>query len=125
MALIQSLTSRRFRTRAPGRDAATDRQRMDAIRASVTGAIDSAARERAGLKQRVDDHFALASHILDNSDYEQRSQKQESEVLEAERQGQLGLNRLARIDAELERYRQLLILVDSFLDEGEQPGDAA
>ena len=56
MALIESLTLRRFRTRDPNRDAATDQQRMDAIRSAIAGAMDGATRERAGLKRRVDDY---------------------------------------------------------------------
>lgn len=116
MALIQSLTSRRFRTRDPGRDAETDQQRLDAIRASITEAIDNATRERSGLKRRVDDYYAVVSQIVDNSEYGQRSAKQEREASEAERQGRLGLTRIARLDAELDRYQQILAVVDGMRD---------
>ena len=116
MALIQSLTSRRFRTRDPGRDAHTDQQRLDTIRLAVTDAIESATKERAGLKRRVDDYYAVVSQIVDNSDYEERSARQEREASEAERQGRVGLTRLARLDAELERYQQILTVVDGIRD---------
>ena len=112
MALIENLTLRRFRTRDPNRDAETDQQRMDAIRAAVTGAIESATRERAGLKRRVDDYYAVVSQIVDSGDYGHRSEKLEREARDAELQGRLGLARLARIDAELDRYRRVLATVD-------------
>lgn len=116
MASMLSFANNVFRTRDPSRDAATDRQRLDGIRAAITGAIQGATLERAGLRQRVDDYYAQASQILDNSEYGKRSEKLEREVLEAERQGRIGHSRLAALEVELERYRQLLAVVDGFTD---------
>src|SRR5689334_4369504 len=103
MASILSFASRVFRTRDPARDTATDRDRLMTIRSSIVAAIDSAIRERDGLRRRVDNYFASASHILDQAGFEERSAHDEAAVVEAERQGSAGLERIAAIDAQIER----------------------
>ena len=48
MASILQLAAAPFRTRSPARDARTDHQRLDAIRSSITDAIESAKQEQQG-----------------------------------------------------------------------------
>lgn len=112
MASIFSLATRMFRTRDPSRDANTDRDRMLSIRIAIADAITSATRERDGLKRRVEDYYAHASHILDQGGYETRSSADEQEVVEAERNGSAGLRRIAAIDAQLQELHTLLEQLD-------------
>jgi len=112
MASILSFASRVFRTRDPARDAATDRDRLMSIRATIVAAIDSATRERDGLRQRVDAYFASASHILDQAEFEERPAADETAIVEAERQGSAGLRRIAAIDAHLDRLNDMLAYLD-------------
>jgi len=112
MASILSFASRVFRTRDPARDAATDRDRLMSIRATIVAAIDSATRERDGLRQRVDAYFASASHILDQAEFEERPAEDETAIVEAERQGSAGLRRIAAIDAHLDRLNDMLAYLD-------------
>ena len=108
MASILSLAGRVFRTRNPARDATTDRDRLLAIRTAVLEAIEGATRERDGLRQRVDDYYAQASHLLDQSEYGKRSPKEEQAIVEAERYGALGLRRIEAINAQLQRFGSIL-----------------
>jgi hypothetical protein len=112
MASILSFASRVFRTRDPARDTATDRDRLMTVRSSIVAAIDSASRERDGLKRRVDNYFASASHILDQADFEERSADDEAAVVEAERQGSAGLQRIAVIEAQIGRLNDMLAYFD-------------
>jgi hypothetical protein len=112
MASILSFVPRMFRTRDPSRDARTDLDRMLSVRAAIVAAIESATRERDGLQQRVDDHFASASHILDQQSFEQRPATDEEAVREAERQGAAGLERIAAIEAQLDHLSRLLDQLD-------------
>jgi len=112
MASILSFASMVFRTRDPARDAATDRDRLMSIRATIVAAIDSATRERDGLRQRVDAYFASASHILDQAEFEERPAEDETAIVEAERQGSAGLRRIAAIDAHLDRLNDMLAYLD-------------
>ncbi len=111
MASILSFT-RLFRTRSPDRDASTDRDRMMNVRAAVVAAIESATRERDGLKQRVDDYYAAASHILDQAEFGERSARDEQAIVEAERHGSAGLRRIAAINEQLKRLNSVLDFVD-------------
>lgn len=112
MASILSFTNRLFRTRSPDRDASTDRDRMMSVRAAVVAAIESAGREREGLKQRVDDYYAAASHILDQAEFSERSARDEQAVVTAEQHGSAGLRRVAAIDEQLKRLNSLLDFID-------------
>lgn len=112
MASILSFASRVFRTRDPARDTATDRDRLMTVRSSIVAAIESATRERDGLKRRVDNYFASASHILDQADFEERSADDEAAVVEAERQGIAGLQRIAVIEAQIQRLDDMLAYFD-------------
>ena len=82
------------------------------IRTTIVTAIDSATRERDGLKRRVDAYFASASHILDQAEFEERSTEDETAIAEAERQGSAGLRRIAMIDAHIERLTDMLDYLD-------------
>lgn len=117
MASILSFASRIFRTRDPSRDTATDRERLLNVRSAILAAIESAERERSGLKQRVDDYFASASHILDQGDYEQRSEEDEAVVVKAEQQGAAGLRRIADLNAQIVRLQNVL----DFFDDEDTP----
>lgn len=108
MASILSFVPRIFRTRNPQRDAATDRDRLLSVRAAIVSAIESASRERDGLKQRVEDYYASASHILDQSSFEERPAADEEAVRVAEQHGAAGLARIAAIEAQLVRLNRLL-----------------
>lgn len=108
MVSILNFVPRLFRTRNPGRDAATDRDRLLTVRAAIAAAIESASRERDGLQQRVDDYYASASHILDQASFEDRSPNDEEAVRVAEQHGAAGLARIAAIDAQLVRLNRLL-----------------
>jgi len=112
MASILSFASRVFRTRDPARDASTDRDRLLTIRAAIVAAIEAATRERDGLRQRVEDYYASASHILDQGSFEQRSADDGRAVAEAERQGSAGLRRVAAIELQLQRLNALLSVFD-------------
>lgn len=82
------------------------------VRSSIVAAIESATRERDGLKRRVDNYFASASHILDQADFEERSADDEAAVVEAERQGIAGLQRIAVIEAQIQRLDDMLAYFD-------------
>ena len=112
MASILSFTNRLFRTRSPDRDASTDRDRMMNVRAAVVAAIESATRERDGLKQRVDDYYAAAGHILDQAEFGERSARDEQAIVEAERHGGAGLRRIVAINEQLQRLNSVLDFVD-------------
>jgi hypothetical protein len=108
MASILSFVPRMFRTRNPQRDASTDRDRLLSVRAAIVSAIESATRERDGLKQRVEDYYASASHILDQASFEDRPAADEEAVRTAEHHGAAGLARIAAIEAQLVRLNRLL-----------------
>jgi 5'-deoxynucleotidase YfbR-like HD superfamily hydrolase len=55
-----------FRTRAAGRDAATDRARIAPIMTAIDVALQDAEKEQAGLNRRVDDALARAAVTLGN-----------------------------------------------------------
>ena len=82
------------------------------VRAAVVAAIESATSEREGLKQRVDDYYAAASHILDQAEFGERSARDEQAVVEAEQHGSAGLRRIAAINLQLKRLNSVLDLVD-------------
>jgi hypothetical protein len=82
------------------------------VRRAVVAAIESATRERDGLKQRVDDYYAAASHILDQAEFGERSARDEQAVVEAEQQGSAGLRRIAAINLQLKRLNSVLDFVD-------------
>jgi hypothetical protein len=50
----------KFKARSPGRDAETDRARVDAIVSAIGEALSAAEREQAGIKRRLDDVVARA-----------------------------------------------------------------
>jgi hypothetical protein len=119
MASILSFANRMFRTRNPARDANTDRNRMIAVRIAVVEAIDSARRERDGLKRRVDAYYAQASALLDDSpEYAERSSSEEGLISEAEQAAAAALQRIGMIDAQLEHFSGILHQIDDAGDVG-------
>lgn len=118
MALTLSLRPRLFRTRNPARDANTDLDRLMSVRRSIVAAIDSATRERQGLRQRLDVYYAQATSLLDNSaEYDRRSNEDESAIREAESNAAAANSRIEQIDAQLVKLGEMLTHADAALGE--------
>ena len=106
---MASFATRMFRTRNSARDASTDAERLDAVRQALFGAIESAKRERDGLKRRVDTFYAQASALLDQSgEYGERSPKEEQAIAEAERTAAIARQRIEAVDAQIEQFASML-----------------
>jgi len=113
MASIFSLRPKLFRTRDPARDANTDLDRMMTIRRAFSDAIADAKRERQGLQQRVDVHYAQATSLLDNSaEYGVRSDEDERSISEAEANAARATARIGRIDAQIAKLNEMLAQFD-------------
>jgi len=114
MASILSRFSRRFRTRDPARDAATDTARLMTVRTSINEAIADATRERDGLKRRVDEYYTQAAFLLDDApDYAERSSEEEQEIAGAEHSAIAAQRRIEAIDRQIGQLSALLRLLDS------------
>lgn len=113
MASLFSLRPALFRTRNPARDAATDRDRLMPIRHALAGAIAEATRERQGLQQRVDVHYARATTLLDNSaEYGVRSDEDERSISDAEANAARATARIAQIDTQIAKLNDMLAALD-------------
>ena len=55
-----------FKARSAGRDAETDRSRVDSILQAIENALDEAEREQSGLGRRVEDVLARAAITVGN-----------------------------------------------------------
>lgn len=62
--------SRLFRTRAPGRDQASDRRLLDSIHKAIEDALASLRLQRHGLSERIADATAAAAFAAGNGVYE-------------------------------------------------------
>lgn len=113
MASIVSRIFRRFQTRDPARDAATDAARLLKVRVALQEAIDSATNERNGLRRRVDEYYTQAAFLLDNvPEYAERADDEEQAIADAERQAAAAKRRVETIEAQLARLRQALSMLD-------------
>ncbi|WP_439575022.1 hypothetical protein [Phreatobacter sp.] len=76
------------RFRSGERTSATDRERLETIRAAIRGVIDAIDREEAGLRRRVDEAGARAASIADTvtDGYLHREPAEEARLVEAEAQ---------------------------------------
>jgi len=111
--VLLSLRPRAFRSRNPGRDAETDAARFETIRNAIAMALDDARRERDGLQQRIDMHYAQAVSVLDSSDeYGARDAKDEAMIRSAEQGASNGRKRLAQLDAQIARLNRFMAEVD-------------
>jgi hypothetical protein len=59
--------AREFRARSADRDAETDRARIASIMAAIQTVLDEADKEKAGLRQRVDDALTRSAVTLGNA----------------------------------------------------------
>lgn len=113
MASLFSLRPVLFRTRNPARDANTDRDRLMPIRHALAGALAEATRERRGLQQRVDAHYARATTLLDNSgEYGLRSDEDERAISDAEANAARATARIAEIDSQIAKLNHMLAELD-------------
>jgi hypothetical protein len=60
------VTNRNFRARAPGRDAETDRSRVESILLAVETSLTATEAEQSGLTRRVEDVLARAAVTIGN-----------------------------------------------------------
>jgi hypothetical protein len=60
------VTNRDFRARAPGRDAETDRARVESILLAIEASLTAAEAEQSGLSRRVEDVLARAAVTIGN-----------------------------------------------------------
>ena len=60
------VTDRDFKARAPGRDAETDRSRVESILLAVETSLSAAEAEQSGLSRRVEDVLARAAVTIGN-----------------------------------------------------------
>src|ERR1700694_1941039 len=60
------VTNHDFRARAPGRDAETDRSRVESILLAVETSLTAAEAEQSGLSRRVEDVLARAAVTIGN-----------------------------------------------------------
>jgi hypothetical protein len=115
MASILQLAAAPFRTRSPARDARTDHQRLDAIRSSITDAIESAKQEQQGLNQRLAMYQSRAAGLLDDtSAYGERSAAEERLLSEAERNVIAATERLKQLQAHIV---QLVLMLEGTTDQ--------
>jgi hypothetical protein len=111
--VLLMLRPRAFRTRNPGRDAETDAARFETIRDAIAMALQDARRERDGLQQRIDMHYAQAVSVLDNSaDYASRDPRDEAVIRSAEQHASNGRKRLVQLDVQIGQLNHLLAEVD-------------
>ncbi|CDP53702.1 hypothetical protein [Devosia sp. DBB001] len=111
--VLLTLRPRAFRTRNPGRDAETDSARFETIRNAISMALEDARRERDGLQQRIDMHYAQAATVLDNSDdYAARDPHDEAMIRSAEQNASNGRKRLVQLDNQIQQLNRLLSEVD-------------
>lgn len=114
MALRFPLRSGGFRTRAASRDAATDLERLEQLRATLLKAIAEARRERDGLQQRVDQYRSQAAFMLEETaEYSSRPAEEEAEIVEAERQAEIAMERVRGLDEQVGLIAHLLAELES------------
>ncbi|MGV8855793.1 MAG: hypothetical protein ACOH2L_14230 [Devosia sp.] len=107
--VLLSLRPRAFRARNPGRDAETDEARLGTISNAIAMALADARRERDGLTQRMDFHYAQAANLMDNSaEYSKRSRIDEAAIGSAENSAARARQRVAQLDIQIERLEDLL-----------------
>ena len=122
---ILSLRPRAFRSRNPGRDAETDAVRLQTIRGAIAMALADARRERDGLQQRIDFYYARAATMLDSTgDYGARTEADEAAIRSAEQSAANGRQRVAQLDAQIEKFNRLMAALDSASPEGGNFGAA-
>lgn len=100
-----------FKTRASGRDAATDRGRIAPVMTAIEVALQDAEKEQSGLSRRVDDAIARAAVTLGNEsdEYLEREPLNDyhQSLFSAEiSNGQRRLAELARLIADLRFVQQ-------------------
>jgi hypothetical protein len=99
----------RVRFRSASRDMLSDERRLGWIRKSIQAAIDDAERERDGLQRRVKDAVDKAAFLF-GSDLDSEARldaKASADLRRAEKAITDGQNRLAALDKEVERLRNL------------------
>lgn len=107
--VLLSLRPRAFRARNPGRDAETDEARLGTISNAIAMALADARRERDGLGQRMSLYYAQAATLLDNSaDYGRRDRVDEAAIGSAENSAARARQRVAQLDAQIQRLEELL-----------------
>src|SRR5215217_7657657 len=110
--VLLSLRPRAFRARNPGRDAETDEARLGTISNAISMALADARRERDGLGQRMSLYYAQAATLLDNSaDYGRRDRIDEAAIGSAENSAARARQRVAQLDAQIQRLEELLAQV--------------
>jgi hypothetical protein len=120
--VLLTLRPRAFRSRNPGRDAETDAARFETIRNAIAMALADARRERDGLQQRIDMHYAQAVSVFDSSDdYAARDPRDEAILRSAEQNAANGRRRVAQLDEQIERLTRLMAEVDGDLTPGAPP----
>lgn len=111
---IFSLRPRAFRTRNPGRDEETDIARFETVRNAIAMALADAGRERDGLLQRMDAHFAQAASMLDDSvEYRHRASSEETAIRSAEQNAINARNRLRQLDAQMAKFNAILEVLNT------------
>ena len=104
---------RAFRTRNPGRDVETDSARIETVRNAILMAVSDARRERDGLQQRMDLHYARATTMLDAAaEYAERPVSEEAAIRSSEQGAANARRRLAQLDAQIERFEGMIAELD-------------
>lgn len=101
--------ARLFRTRRPGRDLKTDRDRLSHVSSAIETAIESARSEREGLERRLELYYAQAVSLLEDApEFSSRSERQEQAITEAERNAQAATLRIKQISAQIDKLQDVL-----------------
>ena len=120
-----SLRPRAFRSRNPGRDAETDEARFGTISNAIAMALADARRERDGLGQRMNFYYAQAATLMENSaEYGRRDPLDDRAIGSAEQNGSRARQRMAQLDAQIQRLEDLLGQVDRTLAPKAEPGES-
>ena len=100
------VTNHDFRARAPGRDAETDRSRVESILLAVETSLTAAEAEQSGLSRRVEDVLARAAVTIGNDSDEYLTR----EPLDNHHQDLFGIEILN----EQRRLRELALAISHF-----------
>lgn len=122
--VLLTLRPRAFRTRNPSRDTETDEARFGTVSNAISMALADARRERDGLSQRMNLHYAQAAALLDNSpEYGRRDRSDETAISSAESSAGRARRRLGELDAQIQKLEGLLAQVGRKSAAGSEPNE--
>lgn len=109
----------RFNTRSSDRDDMSDARRIEMVTTTVDDAIAGAIKERDGLQRRMDQSYAQAVNLLENSlPYGARDADQEQSINAAETAAADARSRIRNLDRQIENLTKIRTLATEIAGDG-------